>query len=113
VEEAEGDKTLGPFPFPRVLRLVRYIAMKWRNKAPRWSRRRVLERDQHQCVYCRDRATTIDHVVPTSRGGGSTWMNTVASCRPCNNSKGSRTAEEAGLVLRRQPFVPSWWQVMA
>jgi 5-methylcytosine-specific restriction endonuclease McrA len=64
---------------------------------PRWSRLGVLQRDQFTCAYCGGRATTVDHVLPRSRGGADNWLNTVASCGPCNNRKGSRTPGEAGL----------------
>lgn len=46
---------------------------------------------------------TLDHVIPRSRGGKSSWENLVACCRRCNHSKGDRTPEEAGMVLNRQP----------
>ena len=48
-------------------------------------------------------ALTLDHVVPRSRNGESTWENLVASCRPCNNRKGNRTPQEAGMTLARPP----------
>lgn len=113
VEEADEDRAIGSFPFPRVLRLVRYVAMRWKSREPRWSRRRVLERDNERCVYCGSRATTIDHIVPVCQGGRSTWENTVAACKPCNNRKGSRSLEDVGFSLRTIPTTPSWWQVAA
>lgn len=64
------------------------------------SRRGVLERDEHRCVYCGDEATTIDHVLPASRGGRSTWGNLVAACGPCNEYKADRTPEELGWAFR-------------
>ena len=112
VEEAVQDRRIGPYPFPRVLRLVRYVAMRWRHRAPRWSRNRLLDRDSRVCCYCGAPATTVDHVVPLSRGGRNDWLNTVAACRPCNNRKGDRSPSAAGLALRSQPFVPSWWQLL-
>jgi len=45
----------------------------------------------------------MDHVIPRSRGGASTWENLVACCIPCNNRKGNRTPEEAGMKLHRTP----------
>lgn len=111
VEEAEHGQHVGPYPLPRVLRLVRYVAMRWRRRAPRWSRARLLDRDDHTCAYCSKPGTTVDHVIPVSRGGATTWANTVAACRPCNNRKGDRTPSEAGMTLRTTPCVPTWWQV--
>ncbi|MGW1141167.1 HNH endonuclease [Streptomyces zhihengii] len=93
-------------PVPRVIRLCRYVRVPFRRQAP-WSRRGVLVRDQHRCAYCGRRATTVDHVVPKSRGGADSWMNTVASCAEDNHRKADRTPEQAGMPLLHQPFVPS------
>ena len=112
VEEAEPGKTVGHMPFPKVLRLLRYVSMRWRHGKPiRWSKRGLLARDGRSCGYCGSRATTVDHVIPMSRGGESTWENTVAACWPCNNKKGSRVPREAGMKLRVTPRVPQWWQL--
>ena len=67
----------------------------------------MLVRDQHRCAYCGRRATTVDHVVPRSRGGADSWLNTVASCTEDNHRKADRTPEQAGMPLLHQPFVPS------
>ncbi|MER6998324.1 HNH endonuclease [Streptomyces sp. NPDC000410] len=93
-------------PVPRVIRLCRYVRVPFRRQAP-WSRRGVLVRDQHRCAYCGRRATTVDHVVPKSRGGADSWLNTVASCAEDNHRKADRTPEQAGMPLLHKPFVPS------
>ncbi|KUJ68944.1 HNH nuclease [Streptomyces albus subsp. albus] len=93
-------------PLPRVIRLCRYVRVPFRRQAP-WSRRGVLVRDRHRCAYCGRRATTVDHVVPRSHGGGDTWLNTVASCAEDNHRKADRTPEQAGMRLLRTPFVPT------
>ncbi|MFJ5226200.1 HNH endonuclease [Streptomyces sp. NPDC088400] len=93
-------------PVPRVIRLCRFVRVPFRRQAP-WSRRGVLIRDQHRCAYCGRRATTVDHVVPRSRGGADSWLNTVASCAEDNHRKADRTPEQAGMPLLYQPFVPS------
>jgi 5-methylcytosine-specific restriction endonuclease McrA len=109
VHEAEPDRLLGVYPIPRVVRLVRYVVTRWRyGSEPSWSRPRVLARDGHRCAYCGGQATTIDHVLPRSRGGGNSWTNTVAACSGCNGRKGDRTPAEAGMVLRIEPTVPTW-----
>jgi len=114
VEEAEEGRMIGAFPVPRVLRLVRYVAMRWRHgKRPPWSRRGVRLRDRGLCAYCGKPGNTVDHIVPLSRGGGDTWENTVLACGRCNNRKGSRTPAEAGLKLRVQPRVPRWDELIA
>lgn len=64
-------------------------------------------RDQHRCAYCGRRATTVDHVVPRSRGGADSWLNTVASCAEDNHRKADRTPEQAGMPLLREPFEPT------
>ena len=93
-------------PVPQVIRLCRYVRVPFRQRAP-WSRRGVLVRDRHRCAYCGRRATTVDHVLPRSRGGGDTWLNTVASCAEDNHRKAARTPEQAGMPLLRQPFEPT------
>ncbi len=85
-------------PVPRVIRLSRYVRVPFRRQAA-WSRRGVLVRDQHRCAYCGRRATTVDHIVPRSRGGGDSWLNTVASCVEDNHRKADRTPEQAGMRL--------------
>lgn len=113
VEEAHDGKKIGDFPLPKVLRLVRYIKMHWRTAHPRWSKKRLLERDSHKCAYCGKDATTVDHVLPRSQGGETTWVNTVASCLRCNSRKGSRSLERANMKLLFNPYIPSWLQINA
>lgn len=109
VHEASEERRIGPYPMPVAIRLLRYIAPKWRyTNGPRWSRQGVLSRDHNRCGYCHGEATTIDHIVPVSRGGRSTWLNTISACYSCNQRKGDRTAAEAGMVLKATPYAPSW-----
>lgn len=109
VHEAEPDIRLGIFPLPLSVRLVRYVVTKWRYTAgPAWSRAGILRRDHHRCGYCGGTATTVDHINPASRGGRNTWLNTVAACDPCNQAKGDRTPVEAGMMLRIEPWAPTW-----
>jgi 5-methylcytosine-specific restriction endonuclease McrA len=110
IEEAT-EEMFGDFPKPLVLRLVKYISMKWRNHKPKWSKNRLFKRDNDSCGYCDKPATTVDHVIPRSRGGETTWKNTVASCLRCNSKKGSRTLKESNMSLRFQPFEPTWIEV--
>ncbi|MDB1088402.1 HNH endonuclease [Streptomyces sp. ACA25] len=93
-------------PVPQVIRLRRYVQVPFRQRAS-WSRRGVLVRDRHRCAYCGGRATTIDHIVPRSRGGGDTWLNTVAACARDNHRKADRTPAQAGMRLVVQPFEPT------
>ena len=108
VEESRIGASIGPYPWPVVLRLVRYVKTTFLYAAaPAWSKRGVLRRDGHRCAYCGTTAETVDHLVPQSRGGANTWQNTVAACRRCNNVKAARTPAEAGMPLRRLPHVPT------
>lgn len=113
VHEAEPDRLFGIYPMPKVLRLIRYVDTKWRHTGrPPWSRAGVLARDGHRCGYCENTATTVDHVLPRSRGGDNSWANTVAACLRCNQRKGNRVPSEVGLRLRVQPVVPSWSELI-
>lgn len=111
VHETVPDRLIGVFPMPIAVRLIRYVVTRWRYKAgPGWTKPGVLKRDAARgCGYCGStHATTIDHIVPRSRGGKNSWINTVACCYRCNQAKGDRTPAEAGLVLRYQPHPPTW-----
>jgi len=113
VEEAHRDRMIGPHPWPRVIRLVRYVAAKWMYRPAGYSRTGVLRRDRYRCAYCGLKATSVDHLLPASRGGTWTWLNTVAACEPCNFRKANRTPEEAGMRLLVVPFVPTRAQLSA
>jgi 5-methylcytosine-specific restriction endonuclease McrA len=109
VHEAEPDRQIGVYPMPTVVRLVSYVVTRWRHsRGPAWSRAGVLVRDHRACAYCGAPASTIDHVLPRSRGGANEWTNTVAACGRCNNRKGNRTPSEARMPLRVRPFAPTW-----
>jgi 5-methylcytosine-specific restriction endonuclease McrA len=109
VEEAHAELRIGPYPWPLVLRLVRYVKTAFLYaRTPAWSKRGVLRRDRHTCAYCGDAADTVDHLLPLSRGGRNAWPNTVAACARCNHRKANRTPPEAGMVLRWKPSTPTW-----
>ncbi|HEV2461144.1 MAG TPA: HNH endonuclease [Ktedonobacterales bacterium] len=69
------------------------------------TRANILLRDEDTCQYCgkRQRELTLDHIVPRSKGGQSTWENLVACCRACNGRKGNRLLKDVGMRLIRQP----------
>jgi len=93
------------FPLPTVIRLLEYRRIPHQTRA--LSRKNILIRDRYTCQYCHSSLSggelTLDHVIPRSRSGETSWENLVACCNPCNNKKGSRTPEEAGMRLFRQP----------
>jgi 5-methylcytosine-specific restriction endonuclease McrA len=91
---------------PVVVRLTRYVRVPYPAQVP-LSRRAVFTRDGQTCVYCGGSATSIDHVVPRSRGGTHTWDNVVAACRRCNHTKADRSLAEMGWVLPHPPRTPS------
>jgi len=95
--------------YPAVLRL-RYL-IKRPIKELAFSRYAVFRRDSYICQYCETGLTlrdiTIDHITPRTARGKTTFINCVASCYPCNNKKGGRTPEQAGMKLRQKPFVPT------
>lgn len=110
IEEA-AEEMFGNFPKPLVLRLVRYVKLSWRKSAPRFSKKKLFHRDNYKCAYCGKEATTVDHIVPRSRGGETTWLNTISSCLKCNHKKGSKTLEESGMKLLFTPYEPSWYDL--
>jgi 5-methylcytosine-specific restriction endonuclease McrA len=90
---------------PSVIRLLAYRHIPQQTRA--LSRKNILLRDRNTCQFCSRTLPaselTLDHVVPRSRGGRSSWENLVTCCYRCNNSKGDRTPEEAGFALARRP----------
>jgi 5-methylcytosine-specific restriction endonuclease McrA len=95
---------------PEVIVLAGYDRLP--SAAVSFSRRNVFKRDHWTCQYCGvqpgGEELTIDHVVPRSRGGTSTWENCVLSCIACNKRKADRTPEQARMKLRRRPVRPAW-----
>jgi len=93
---------------PAVVRLIKLIRSLYRSRVP-FSKANILVRDGYRCAYCGSKREklTLDHIIPKSRGGSSTFENCVASCRPCNNHKGCRTPREAGMVLQIRSYQPT------
>ncbi|EMR04129.1 HNH endonuclease [Cesiribacter andamanensis] len=95
------------FPAPAVIRLSRYVRVPYQGVM--LSRQNVFRRDGHQCQYCGSgKDLTLDHVIPRSKNGKSTWTNLVTACKRCNTRKGDYTPEAAGLKLRKTPEKPSY-----
>jgi 5-methylcytosine-specific restriction endonuclease McrA len=98
------------FRVPRVIVLVAYEHLP--KSRVRFSRFNIYARDDNTCQYCgrkyRRSDLNLDHVVPRSRGGTTTWENVVCSCIACNLRKGGRTPDEAGMRLLRHPTRPRW-----
>lgn len=92
---------------PSVVRLDHYARVPF--KQVMLNRRNIIRRDEGRCQYCgaTNRPLTVDHVVPRLRGGADTWENLVCACDRCNNRKGDRTPEQAGMKLMREPARPN------
>lgn len=93
---------------PRVILLTAYD--RFPKREVRFSRLNILIRDNYTCQYCGEQLKknqlNLDHVIPRSRGGKTTWENVVASCHDCNRIKGGLSPEETGRHLIRKPFRP-------
>lgn len=93
---------------PRIIRLTRFDRMPI--QSVRFSRKNVFARDSHTCQYCGENKPThqlsLDHVVPRSHGGQTTWENIVCCCIRCNSRKGGRTPQQARMQLLNFPVKP-------
>lgn len=98
---------------PSVVRLMRYVRVPYRTHVP-LTRKGVLTRDRHRCVYCGAIATSLDHVVPRSRGGQHSWDNVVAACGRCNHQKADRPLHELGWRIPHPPAAPTGaaWRIL-
>ncbi len=94
------------FEYPAVIRLNHYKNIPYRGAL--LNRVNLFRRDGGECQYCGSRRhLTIDHVIPRSKGGKTSWTNLVTACNRCNMNKGDKTPEQAGLILQKEPFKPS------
>lgn len=83
-----------------------------RKTGVRYSKHNVFLRDGYVCQYCGDSVTrssaTLDHVLPVSHGGKTTFENTVTACGPCNANKGN----DKKIVPKSKPFKPTYFQLV-
>ncbi len=95
---------------PRVLVLIAFD--RFPRTRVRFSRHNIYLRDDNTCQYCCRKLPraelNLDHVIPRSRGGNTSWENVVCSCIPCNLKKANGTPEQAGMKLRTAPVRPRW-----
>jgi 5-methylcytosine-specific restriction endonuclease McrA len=116
IEAAEARLRAENFslPLPLVIRLVYFVKIPRRMSLP-VTRRTVLARDHYTCQYCGlapvRQMLTLDHVLPRSRGGKTTWENVVTACQKCNGRKGNRTPDEARMTLLTEPGRPRYLAV--
>jgi len=93
---------------PAVMRLIKLIRTLYRSRVP-FSKKNILIRDGFRCAYCGNdkEKLTIDHIIPKSRGGKTSFENCVSSCKPCNNRKGRQTSKEANMYLKVKAYQPT------
>lgn len=95
---------------PAIIRLIKHVRAVFRKEVP-WSKRHVYLRDDYTCQYTgrklKPSEASIDHVVPRSRGGATSFTNCVTCCKDINHKKGDKTPQEAGLTLLRRPTQPT------
>jgi 5-methylcytosine-specific restriction endonuclease McrA len=96
------------FTVPSIIMLIgKMVGLKQQAK---FNRTNVFKRDEFTCQYCGNifhkQELTLDHVIPRSQGGETSWTNVVAACKPCNLKKAARTPKQAGLHLLKKPKQP-------
>jgi len=104
----------GDYDLPHVLMLTRYVHVPYKENIP--SRLNIFARDKWTCQYCgrgskNKTLLTIDHVMPKSRGGDSSWTNLTTACARCNTLKANKTLKECGMNLHKKPYRPTPLQV--
>lgn len=99
----------GSMKLPAIIKLNKYV--RHIRRRSNFDRHTLFRRDSFLCGYCLKALSanflTIDHIIPKSQGGLTTWMNTISCCSKCNSFKDDRTPEEAGMRLLIKPFVPN------
>ncbi|WP_339923943.1 HNH endonuclease [uncultured Cyclobacterium sp.] len=94
------------YDYPAVIRLDDYKNIPY--KGVLLNRNNLFKRDDHTCQYCgSSKNLTLDHVIPKSKGGKTSWSNLITACHRCNTIKGNKTPEEAGMALKIYPFKPN------
>jgi hypothetical protein len=113
VQEYYNDFVRTPsdiFPLPAVLKIHYYRRNRSRRTRISVSRTDVFARDNFECQYCgcsNPPQLSVDHIIPSSRGGPWTWENLATACQRCNTKKGARTPAEANMQLRSEPKEPT------
>ena len=119
LEKQPGEDYLRAVGFeiqvPRVARLTRFDRMP--AQSVKFNRKNLFARDDHQCQYCGKtepaHKLSLDHVVPRSHGGPTTWENIVCCCLRCNSRKGGRTPKQARMKLLSRPTKPRFNPMLA
>ncbi len=109
-ERYESIKTFSlEIRVPKIIRLVVYDKLP--KATVKFNRKNIFARDKNRCQYCGKKVPTselsLDHVIPRTQGGTSSWKNIVCACTNCNKHKGGRRPEEAGMKLICKPVKPN------
>lgn len=106
--EAEWLRTVSAaYSMPTIIRLNSYVKIPYKQVV--LNRQNIFKRDHQKCQYCgTSNKLTLDHVLPKSRGGKSSWDNLVTACQSCNSQKGNHLPEEVGMKLNQRPFRPTF-----
>ena len=108
-EDREIRSVTMAIKMPSVVRFLHQT--KIRRGSVKFSRENVFTRDKGRCQYCAAKIprmeATYDHVVPRRLGGQTRWDNIVISCYDCNQRKGGRTPQQAGMKLIAVPGKPT------
>ena len=109
-DQYESIKTVSlEIRVPKIIRLVVYDKLP--KATVKFNRKNIFARDKNRCQYCGKKVPTselsLDHVIPRTQGGTSSWKNIVCSCTNCNKHKGGRRPEEAGMKLICKPVKPN------
>jgi 5-methylcytosine-specific restriction endonuclease McrA len=103
------EKTIN-FLIPEVLKLIKFVRSLWKTRVP-FNKRNLLIRDNYTCQYCGKELKTdnssIDHILPVSKGGKKSFENCTTACIPCNNKKDDRTCSEARMYPKNKPYTPT------
>ena len=101
------------YKLPKVMRLHAHI-----KKLPRakFNRKNVFYRDKFTCQYCgkvgQEKDLTLDHILPRSRGGETSWLNIVTACEPCNIKKADKLLAQTSMQLMKAPYEPLWMSLL-
>ena len=107
VEDKKLRSISQSFPFPSVIKIKQYVTMPYKGVV--MSRHNIFKRDDGKCQYCgTTKDLTIDHIIPRSKGGKSTWTNLVTACKRCNSRKSDYSLDKVGMKLRKAPIKPSY-----
>lgn len=95
---------------PAVIMVKEYMKKKTH---VRYSKSNIFLRDGYTCQYCgvdglTKKTATLDHVIPSSKGGKSVWENAVTACGPCNARKGNKS----GIKPKKAPYKPSYFELV-